>query len=978
MPCNALPIARHDGPVAESEYSAAILSPLDCHLIENDLCTIPQSPLASPQTSVPLLPNEMPPADDAERPNNNPDIYITSTHDTLSADGKQGVVSLRRGRERKTRKLRRSFSAPTLAHRLSHKISEIFQQETIIHRVKERSRPSAMDIANMSESFGGNLRLEAFGKADMFDHSHDTTIIARPQINGLSSSLRGQERHKITFPKSMRPHVITNQKPVSSLLGHLRRGKAGLIYGLKGVPEALPSIQTVEATSMAKIFFESHFEEIIYEADLRRKRLLDVELTIEECISSGSMTEEDAETIRIDMHNQENYNLRRNRVLKARSNRNGTTGVEIAGFEVVRILGKGSFGVVRLVREKSKSSGVMTRTPRAFTQLEAATAQIANALNPMELIRALNARISSKQHEESQSGRVYAMKVIRKSDMLRHGQESHIRAERDFLVAAAGSQWIISLVTSFQDSRNLYLVMDYMPGGDFLSLLIRKNIISEDYTRQYLAEMVLCVEATHKLGWIHRDIKPDNFLLAADGHLKISDFGLAFDDHWAHSQDYYDEQRQSLMAKFGLEVKGDEADAKYANKYGQAYYECFKKEFPEQLRGEDLLSYRQRVGQRKLARSILGTSQYMAPEVIQGDYYDGRSDWWSIGIILFEVRIFLWRIEFLFANSRKCLYGFTPFSCENPHDTKKKILHHKKTLEIPRNLYYQQKVSCDAINLILNLVCDKERRLSSKRYKANDLANRNSAERNKRSQQSKKIPPNFAGRHVYPDDAEEIKNHPFFRGLKWDELHMMKAPYVPTLPTKDCTKYFDMEDHHISDGESFDTSDSCSASDCSSHCGTPRTRLTRYYQNLFSAAGGFENWVRFSAMENGISAEHFMALEDKKIAVMYHGFRDRYELRKKRKERRKNLPRARDLILRDPATKKAALMMRKKGAFWGYEYRKFETVGDIDVQPVREADGSDDISVDTDDAKMETSCTLHLEAKTEPLPPVMESIHTAL
>lgn len=113
--------------------------------------------------------------------------------------------------------------------------------------------------------------------------------------------------------------------------------------------------------------------------------------------------------------------------------------------------------------------------------------------------------------------------------MLRNSQEGHLRAERNFLVAAEGSKWVIPLIAAFQDSRHLYLVMDFCIGGDFLGLLIRKNILSEQITKWYLAEMILCVEEAHKMKWIHRDVKPDNFLIGADGHLKISDFGLAFD-----------------------------------------------------------------------------------------------------------------------------------------------------------------------------------------------------------------------------------------------------------------------------------------------------------------------------------------------------------------------------------------------------------------------------------------------------------------
>lgn len=102
---------------------------------------------------------------------------------------------------------------------------------------------------------------------------------------------------------------------------------------------------------------------------------------------------------------------------------------------------------------------------------------------------------------------------------------------------------IVQLVASFQDLSNLYLVMEYMPGGDFLGLLIRENTLHEAVARFYIAEIILCVEAAHSLRCIHRDIKPDNFLISASGHLKISDFGLAFDGHWSHDTAYYSSHR---------------------------------------------------------------------------------------------------------------------------------------------------------------------------------------------------------------------------------------------------------------------------------------------------------------------------------------------------------------------------------------------------------------------------------------------------
>lgn len=252
------------------------------------------------------------------------------------------------------------------------------------------------------------------------------------------------------------------------------------------------------------------------------------------------------------------------------------------------------------------------------------------------------------------------MKVIRKSDMLRNCQEGHLRAERDFLVASESSKWVVPLLASFQDNTNLYLVMEYMVGGDFLGLLFRKDTLKERHAKWYIAEMILCVEEAHKLRWIHRDVKPDNFLISASGHLKISDFGLAFDGHWAHDQRYFKDHRQSLMEKLGIEVKGDLQDQEDAQKEVQGKMADILagrkgRHHESQVDGpgdEPILAWRNRHGRRRLAGSVVGTSQYMAPEVVRGDPYDGRCDWWSIGIILYEVRYLTKR--WLCADSSKC------------------------------------------------------------------------------------------------------------------------------------------------------------------------------------------------------------------------------------------------------------------------------------------------------------------------------------
>ena len=360
---------------------------------------------------------------------------------------------------------------------------------------------------------------------------------------------------------------------------------------------------------------------------------------------------------RRDWSRRESEHLRLLRVMKARSaDKGGQKGVAVAGYEVVKILGKGSFGVVRLVREREKgvslAPGANDNLSRATKEQESSSkgTTIGTLRSSVHSRRPSWKRVSSGPHKQ-----VYAMKVIRKSEMLRNTQEGHLRAERDVLVASEGSRWIVPLVSSFQDNTNLYLVMEYMVGGDFLGLLIRKHTLNEDVTRWYVAEMILCIEEAHALGWIHRDVKPDNFLISASGHLKISDFGLAFDGHWAHDQTYFNHHRHSLLEKLGIEIDGDTIDRKEGRKLAAAQTRHSagynRHELPEDESQRDgvkegILTWRNQRGKRVLAKSVVGTSQYMAPEVVRAEMYDGRCDWWSIGIILYEVSMFmLWALD---------------------------------------------------------------------------------------------------------------------------------------------------------------------------------------------------------------------------------------------------------------------------------------------------------------------------------------------
>ncbi|XP_062965088.1 myotonin-protein kinase isoform X6 [Cynocephalus volans] len=124
-----------------------------------------------------------------------------------------------------------------------------------------------------------------------------------------------------------------------------------------------------------------------------------------------------------------------------------------------------------------------------------------------------------------QTGQVYAMKIMNKWDMLKRGEVSCFREERDVLVNG-DRRWITELHFAFQDENYLYLVMEYYVGGDLLTLLSKfGERIPADMARFYLAEIVMAIDSVHQLGYVHRDIKPDNILLDRCGHIRLADFG---------------------------------------------------------------------------------------------------------------------------------------------------------------------------------------------------------------------------------------------------------------------------------------------------------------------------------------------------------------------------------------------------------------------------------------------------------------------
>ncbi|VAH57842.1 unnamed protein product [Triticum turgidum subsp. durum] len=368
-------------------------------------------------------------------------------------------------------------------------------------------------------------------------------------------------------------------------------------------------------------------------------------------------------------------------------------------FELLTIIGRGAFGEVRLCREKT-------------------------------------------------SGNIYAMKKLKKSDMVIRGQVEHVRAERN-LMAEVASHCTVKLYYSFQDTEYLYLIMEYLPGGDIMTLLMREDTLTEPVARFYIAETILAIESIHKHNYIHRDIKPDNLLLDKNGHMKLSDFGLCKPiDCSKLSTLSEDEPMGDDNLKESMDVDSSLSETANGRRWRSQH---------EQLQHWQM-------NRRKLAFSTVGTPDYIAPEVLLKKGYGMECDWWSLGAIMYEM-----------------LVGYPPFYSDDPITTCRKfnlkfklqepeemtkyplldhvllsIVHWRNHVKFPDD----SRLSPEARDLICRLLCDVDHRIGG------------------------------AG-------ADQIKAHPWFRGVAWDKLYEMEAAFKPQvndeLDTQNFMKFDEMD-----------------------------------------------------------------------------------------------------------------------------------------------------------------------------------------
>ncbi|CAO3659177.1 unnamed protein product [Umbelopsis ramanniana] len=258
------------------------------------------------------------------------------------------------------------------------------------------------------------------------------------------------------------------------------------------------------------------------------------------------------------------------------------------------------------------------------------------------------------------SNRTYAMKVLSKRAVISRNELSHTFSERNVLVRTSESPFIVGLKFSFQTADKLYLIMDYVSGGELFGHLQHDKMFSEDRARFYTSELLCALEHLHKYNVVYRDLKPENILLDHNGHACLSDFGLC----------------------------------------------------------------KENVCQDDTTTTFCGTSEYLAPEVVSRQPYGRAVDWWSLGILLYEL-----------------LTGWPPFYSDNTKILYRKILTAK--------IRYPASMSPEAKDLIQRLL------------------DRNPATRLGAGQ----------------DDAKEIKAHPFFKEIDWVKLvkKQVMPPFKPVM-----------------------------------------------------------------------------------------------------------------------------------------------------------------------------------------------------
>ena len=354
------------------------------------------------------------------------------------------------------------------------------------------------------------------------------------------------------------------------------------------------------------------------------------------------------------------------------------------------------------------------------------------------------------------SSELVAIKVMRKSELVRKNRVDFILEEQKIMasVAQRSLPFVVGLRCSFQSRRYLFLCMEYCPGGDLLSLMSNIGYLSEEVAKQYLAEMTLALGSLHECGIVHRDIKPDNVCIDANGHVKLTDFGLSFagaivvqeDEDVTTETEGIDEGKVD-HERCGNDEGGSSGGGKTADR---------RSAIDDDVGGKNADRNEEENGRRNvenaemnndefgLRKGHVGTPDYMAPEILLGREHTEAVDWWSLGVVAYEL-----------------LTGSPPFNAKSAEDVFSNILQrrlvwpeekrNKSDDDDPIIVSREAKAFIEAM-----LVLDPKERLGTR------------------------------------GGVAEVKQHVFFQDIPWNRLTLdhTYVPFVPSIDNENDTSYF--------------------------------------------------------------------------------------------------------------------------------------------------------------------------------------------
>ncbi|KAI8830506.1 putative serine/threonine protein kinase (Nrc-2) [Chytriomyces cf. hyalinus JEL632] len=333
-------------------------------------------------------------------------------------------------------------------------------------------------------------------------------------------------------------------------------------------------------------------------------------------------------------------------------------------------------------------------------------------------------RVFLVRHNTTQ--KFYAMKVLEKKEMIKRNKVKRVLAEQEILITA-NHPFIMTLYHSFQSEDYLYFVMEYCSGGEFfrtLQLRPGKSLL-ENEARFYAAEVTAALEYLHLMGFIYRDLKPENILLHQSGHIMLTDFDLS---------------KPSKAPADPTFVKASSVGSPFSfNNHNQNNYVVDTRACTIDLR----------------TNSFVGTEEYIAPEVIRGNGHTAAVDFWTLGILIYEM-----------------LYGTTPFKGPNRNATFYNVIHNEVPFPIP-DLHHR-------------LFHNTSSPLSSPTLSGKSASA--SPPSKPQPQEVSKHCKSIIAKLLHKDDtkrlgskagAAEIKIHPFFKDINWALLLNMRPPIIP-------------------------------------------------------------------------------------------------------------------------------------------------------------------------------------------------------